>query len=270
MSGDMPAAKRPTGFAPGEYPELTRAAVDAAIDAAFAAAGIAGWKASDIQIAQIWAQTTAGVIGDGRDMPWYLPEDLKFFKEMTWGYPVVMGRTSWEALEDPYRPLPGRENWVITRNAEYDAPGGHVVASIEDGVAAAAVWIVQQIMQQEAAGAPGSAESASAGESLEPIVWILGGGQVYAQCMPVADRLVITEIDMEAPARFQVYGPEVPEDAFTVRASEWAWSERGRAASAEVDGAEVASAEAASAEADGATESAAGGLRFRFCDWTRA
>ncbi|WP_369803675.1 dihydrofolate reductase [Corynebacterium sp. CNJ-954] len=73
----------------------------------------------DVEIAMIWAQTSDGVIGDGSDMPWYLPEDLEHFKNSTVGAPVVMGRISWEALDPRFRPLPGRDNVVITRNSSY-------------------------------------------------------------------------------------------------------------------------------------------------------
>lgn len=60
----------------------------------------------------IWAQSLDGVIGDGAGMPWHLPEDLKHFKEITFGHPIIMGRRTWEAL--PMRPLPGRPNHVVS------------------------------------------------------------------------------------------------------------------------------------------------------------
>ena len=119
---------RPTGYEPGDYPELTAAAVSYALEAK-------GISRDQVEIGMIWAQTTAGVIGDGADMPWYLPEDLKHFKNATTGYPVVMGRTSWEALDDGFRPLPGRTNYVITRQGGYDAPGGTIEPSIPSAVA---------------------------------------------------------------------------------------------------------------------------------------
>lgn len=165
-----------------------------------------------VEVAMIWAQTTDLVIGDGEDMPWYLPEDLQHFKESTEGYAVVMGRTSWEALGDAYRPLPKRENFVVTSNASYDAPGGHVYTNLSEAIGKAAEWM----------------EAHSSAE-ISNTVWILGGGTVYKQCMDVADRIVITEIDMTAPERFQVFAPEIPEDAFTQNAGEWLTSEKGHA-----------------------------------------
>ena len=170
---------RPTGYEPGDYPELTAAAVSYALEAK-------GISRDQVEIGMIWAQTTAGVIGDGADMPWYLPEDLKHFKNATTGYPVVMGRTSWEALDDGFRPLPGRTNYVITRQDDYDAPGGIIEPSIPSALANAAEQILNEL--KDSASAEGTADERT------PTVWVLGGGQVYAQCMPVADRIVITEI----------------------------------------------------------------------------
>lgn len=228
---------RPTGYEPGDYPELTAAAVGYALEAK-------GISRDQVEIGMIWAQTTDGVIGDGADMPWYLPEDLKHFKNATTGYPVVMGRTSWEALDDGFRPLPGRTNYVITRQDNYDAPGGIVEPSIPSALANAAEQILNEL--QDSAGTD-AADSAA--DDRTPTVWVLGGGQVYAQCMPVADRIVITEIDMVAPERFQVYAPLVPESGFHEEASEWLESTKGHPVDQEVD-----------------TEQP---LRYRFCTWTR-
>ena len=225
---------RPTGYEPGDYPDLTAAAVSYALEAK-------GISRDQVEIGMIWAQTTDGVIGDGADMPWYLPEDLKHFKNATSGYPVVMGRTSWEALDDGFRPLPDRTNYVITRQDNYDAPGGIVEPSILSALANAAEQILNELTD--------SADKGEGADDRTPTVWVLGGGQVYAQCMPVADRIVITEIDMEAPERFQVYAPLVPEEEFEESAQDWQESEKGHPVDQEVD-----------------TEQP---LRYRFCTWTR-
>ena len=225
---------RPTGYEPGDYPDLTAAAVSYALEAK-------GISRDQVEIGMIWAQTTDGVIGDGADMPWYLPEDLKHFKNATSGYPVVMGRTSWEALDDGFRPLPDRTNYVITRQDNYDAPGGIVEPSIPSALANAAEQILNELTD--------SADKGEGADDRTPTVWVLGGGQVYAQCMPVADRIVITEIDLEAPERFQVYAPLVPEEEFEESAQDWQESEKGHPVDQEVD-----------------TEQP---LRYRFCTWTR-
>ncbi|MGO3362506.1 MAG: dihydrofolate reductase [Corynebacterium sp.] len=161
----------------------------------------------------IWAQTTGGVIGDGADMPWHLPEDLRHFTDSTTGCPVVMGRISWEALHPRFRPLPRRENFVITRNSSYDAPGGTVCASIPDALVAAA---------------------RHGADTRENTVWVLGGGEIYRQCLAVADRVVVTEIACGAPERFSVSAPDMrAERSFTVEDGPWLESERGTALTGE-------------------------------------
>lgn len=107
------------------------------------------------------------VIGAGNALPWRLPEDLKRFKSLTLGHPIIMGRKTWESLG---RPLPGRANIVISRSADLVAPGCVVVGSLEASVA--------------------MAESAGADEA-----FIIGGAEIYAHALPVAHRLQLTEID---------------------------------------------------------------------------
>jgi dihydrofolate reductase len=115
-----------------------------------------------------------GVIGAQGRLPWHLPEDLKHFKRLTLGHPVIMGRKTWESLG---KPLPGRENIVVTRTAGFDAPGAHVAASLQ----AALAFCVG-----------------------EPVVFVIGGSALYAAALPIADGLVLTEIarDFEGDAVF--------------------------------------------------------------------
>jgi len=105
-----------------------------------------------------------GVIGRDNAMPWRLPEDLQRFKALTMGHPVIMGRKTWASLG---RPLPGRRNIVISRDGDYRAPGALVVASLAAALAACA-----------------DADTA----------FVIGGAQIYAQALPMADRLELTEI----------------------------------------------------------------------------
>lgn len=115
-----------------------------------------------------------GVIGANGELPWRLPEDLKHFKALTMGRPVIMGRKTWESLG---KPLPGRENIVVTRSPGYDAPGASVAASLDSALAFCAG---------------------------EPVVFVIGGGELYAAALPLADGLVLTEIqrDYAGDARF--------------------------------------------------------------------
>ena len=152
----------------------------------------------------IWAEAAGGVIGAEGGMPWHVPEDLAHFKEVTLGAPVVMGRKTWDSLPERFRPLPGRTNVVVTRQSGWRAEGAQVVHSLAEAFAAAR-----------------AAESA---------VWVIGGGEIYRQSLPDADRLEITEVDLELPG--DTHAPTPPSEAADwVRTSEpptgWATSSTG-------------------------------------------
>jgi dihydrofolate reductase len=126
-----------------------------------------------------------GVIGRENGLPWRLSTDLKRFKALTLGKPVVMGRKTWESM--PKRPLPGRRNIVVTRDPDYVAEGADVFGSLEDAL--------------EAAG-----EANPHGE-----ICIIGGGQIYAQGLARADRLHVTHIEaaVDGDTTFPVIDPAV-------------------------------------------------------------
>ncbi len=111
------------------------------------------------------ALASNGVIGANGRLPWHLPEDLKHFKSLTMGQPVIMGRRTWESIG---RALPGRRNIVVTRQPGFVAPGAQVAASLEESIALCA-----------------SATRA----------FIIGGAELYAAALPIADALELTEID---------------------------------------------------------------------------
>ncbi len=121
-------------------------------------------------LALIAALARNRVIGIDNRMPWHLPEDMKFFRETTRGRPVIMGRKTWESLPDAFRPLPGRLNIVVSRNAGYRPTGATVVGSLPDALAAA-----------------GAAE----------VVFVIGGAELFRQTLPLADRLLLTEVDQD-------------------------------------------------------------------------
>jgi dihydrofolate reductase len=114
------------------------------------------------------------VIGVDGKLPWHLPEDLKHFKALTLGHPVIMGRRTWESLG---KPLPGRENIVVTRTPGYEAPGAGVASSLEHALALCAG---------------------------EPLAFVIGGEKLYEAALELADGLVLTEIKEEyaGDARF--------------------------------------------------------------------
>src|SRR6059036_2989365 len=91
----------------------------------------------------VWAQSRDRVIGADGALPWHLPEDMRHFRDLTSGATVVMGRLSWESLPDRFRPLPGRRNIVLSRDAGYSASGAEVVASLEDALRSApGAWVI--------------------------------------------------------------------------------------------------------------------------------
>lgn len=126
-------------------------------------------------VSLVFAVARNGVIGRDNDLPWRLPDDLKRFKAITLGKPVVMGRKTFESIG---RPLPGRENRVITRQLGFEAPGCRVFANLE-----------------EALTGP------------EDEVMVIGGGQIYAEALPLAGRLYLTEVEVEVEG--DAYFPEI-------------------------------------------------------------
>ena len=140
------------------------------------------------RIHMVFARAANGVIGRDNTIPWRLPEDMAHFKRLTTGWPVIMGRKTWDSLPPKFRPLPGRANIVITRQPDWKAAGAETAASLADALALCA-----------------------ASEE----VWIIGGAQIYAQAMPLAGRIEVTEIaeNIEGDAYAPPLGPEWRETA---------------------------------------------------------
>ncbi|WP_026820514.1 dihydrofolate reductase [Arthrobacter castelli] len=128
-------------------------------------------------VGMIWAQTPDGIIGRDGTMPWDVPEDMAHFKATTAGHPVIMGRRTWESFPPQFRPLPGRTNIVISRQADQQRQLTDAGATAVDSVGAALA---------AAAGSPGSEE-----------IWILGGGQVYEAAIANTSRAAVTIIDVD-------------------------------------------------------------------------
>ena len=139
-----------------------------------------------VPVAMIAAVGRNGVIGAGSTIPWRLPSDFAHFKHMTLGKPLIMGRKTFESIG---RPLPGRTNIVISRQAGYQPDGVVVVDSV-----AAALHRAQDV--------------ALAGGASE--VMVGGGGEIYREMMPLADRLYISHVDLEpaGEALFPTINPE--------------------------------------------------------------
>ena len=150
-------------------------------------------------IALIWAQAHSGVIGAGGGIPWRVPEDSRRFRALTMSGDVIMGRKTWDSLPARFRPLPGRRNIVVTRDADWSAVGAERAGSVDEALG-----------------------------MLSGDGWITGGGEIYAESIGLADRLEVTEIDADlaGDTRAPVIGDEWmlastdPEDG-------WATSETG-------------------------------------------
>jgi len=139
-------------------------------------------------ISMIVARSRNHVIGRDNQMPWKISADLQFFKRVTMGHPVIMGRKTWESIG---RPLPGRRNIVVSRNAEYQATGGELVGSLDEALTSLSDF---------------------------ERVFVIGGEQLFTQAFPKADRLYITEIDLDIDGGDTFF--EVP------NASDWKEIER--------------------------------------------
>jgi dihydrofolate reductase len=119
-----------------------------------------------VRVGLIVAASTNNAIGKNNQLLWHLPKDLKFFKNKTWGMVVVMGRKTFESVN---KPLPGRVNIVITTKADWKAEGVWVAKDLEDALAQAQTTNCKEI-------------------------FIIGGGEIYKQTMPIADKIYMTRV----------------------------------------------------------------------------
>ena len=142
------------------------------------------------EVYAIVAAGRGGEIGFRGDMPWHLPEDLRHFKALTTGHPVIMGRLTWESL--PKRPLPGRRNIVISHRAGFAAEGAETASSVSEAL------------------------------SLCPppeTPFIIGGGSVYAAALPFCSKVFLTRIDADFPDA-DTFFPALDPDDWKLTASE--------------------------------------------------
>ena len=133
-----------------------------------------------MKLGLVYARARNGVIGREGLLPWHLPEDLAHFKKVTMGAPVIMGRKTWESLPPRFRPLPGRRNVVVTRQAQWSAPGAETADSLQAAVA----------MCEPSAHA-----------------WVIGGADIYRQAVPLAQVAEVTEIDADFEG--DAYAPQL-------------------------------------------------------------
>ena len=125
-------------------------------------------------------------------MPWHLPEDLAYFCRVTADRPVIMGRKTWDSLPPRFRPLPGRQNIVLTRQTGAVLPGAFLASDLPQALALCP------------AGEP---------------AWVIGGAQIYAQALPLAQEVRVTEIDADFPG--DAYAPTLGPDWQRAQIGPW-------------------------------------------------
>lgn len=128
-----------------------------------------------------------GLIGVDGDLPWRLPDDLRRFKALTLGHIVLMGRKTWDSLG---KPLPGRDNWVLSRDAGFAPEGARVFRTLDDALAAAG----------------------------ERTIMVIGGAQLYGLTLPLAQRLELTRVNAQLPG--DTYFPRIDEQDWQELASQ--------------------------------------------------
>jgi dihydrofolate reductase len=128
------------------------------------------------------------VIGNNNDLPWRLPDDLKYFKKITTGHAVIMGRKNFESIPEKFRPLPDRLNIVVTRQVNFTAPGCKVAHDLKTAIAYAA-------------------------EAGQEEIFIIGGAEIYQAFLPQASRLYLTEIKAIIPG--DTFFPNYPTGEWT-------------------------------------------------------
>lgn len=140
-----------------------------------------------MRLSLVAALARGGVIGRCGALPWHLPEDLARFRELTMGHPVVMGRRTWDSLPARFRPLPGRRNVVVTRNGTWAAAGAERARSLDDAL---------ELLADA------------------PQAFVIGGAELFAAALPLADELLLTEIDaeFEGDAFFPAWDPAAFEE----------------------------------------------------------
>lgn len=147
-------------------------------------------SSEDIEVALVVAASTNNVIGKNSHLVWHLPNDLKFFKNTTWGFPVIMGRKTFEELK---KPLPGRTNVVITRKPDWKANGVITTLNLEDAVQKSKETNARQI-------------------------FIIGGGEIYKESMRIADTIYMTRV--HAVVDGDTFFPEIDESEWELVSNE--------------------------------------------------
>lgn len=136
-------------------------------------------------ISIIVAVAQNGAIGKNNNLLWHLPDDMAFFKQKTKGHAIITGRKNYESIPEKFRPLPNRTNIVVSRQSDYHAPGSIVVSNLEEAISTAL-----KISNDE--------------------IFIIGGGEIYRQALPLVDKIYLTRVNhtFEADTFFPEFNAE--------------------------------------------------------------
>lgn len=152
-----------------------------------------------MKISIVVAVSDNNAIGAGGALLWRLPKDMEYFKKVTMGHHVLMGRKTWDSIPVKFRPLPGRVNMVVTRQKDFNAEGAVVVKSVEDGIA-----LAQQAGEEE--------------------LMVIGGGEIYKQVFPKTDKVYLTKVH----ATFidaDTFSPDILDNRWKVVSTESHWAD---------------------------------------------
>ena len=158
----------------------------------------------------IWGQAygtdgRSGAMGVNGGMPWRLSPDLRYFKAMTIGCPVIMGRGTWDAMPPKFRPLPGRENIVVTRNPDFVADGARTFTSIDEALDYAREWLENREALENQRALENREDAPKDGRA----IWVIGGAAILREMLANyhADAAYVTQIEAKVDA--DTFAPDI-------------------------------------------------------------
>jgi len=136
----------------------------------------------------IVAASSNNVIGRGNDIPWHLPTDLKYFKKITDGGIVIMGRKCWDSIPTKYKPLPNRKNWILTKNKNFVAAGAEIYNDLS--------WLIRELPKIKL--------------FITEEIFIIGGSEIYKAAFPIVDKVYLTRIyaEVEGDVYLEGFNPD--------------------------------------------------------------
>ncbi|RIY18331.1 diadenosine tetraphosphatase [Bifidobacteriaceae bacterium WP012] len=178
---------------------------------------------NDFPVRLIWGEAFGldgrpGAMGVNGGMPWRLSPDLRYFKAMTIGCPVIMGRGTWDAMPPKFRPLPGRENIVVTHNPDFVADGARTFTSIDAALDYAREWLENREALENQANLENEESVSQDSPQDGPAIWVIGGAAILREMLANyhADAAYVTQIDAKVAA--DTFAPNIHE---LVDAGKW-------------------------------------------------